>query len=238
MTDRIVLKLSGEAMSAGTDKIINSNVTTNIAYEIKELIESGIEVGIVVGGGNIWRGQEAESLGMERSQADYMGMMATVMNALALQDSLEKLGVDTRVQTALEINKVAEPYIRRKAIRHLEKKRVVIFAGGTGMPYFSTDTNTMLKATEIGAKTILMAKNGVDGVYDKDPNKYPDAIKYDELTFSQMLDKKLEVIDLTAATVAEENDLNVLIFNMNEKGNILKAIKNNKIGTIIKKEIK
>ncbi len=235
MDNRIILKLSGEALSANSKKVINQDILKGIALEISELIKENYEVGIVVGGGNIWRGVEAEELGMDRSQADYMGMMATIMNSLALQDSLEKIGVDTRVQTALRVDSVAEPYIRRKAIRHLEKKRVVIFAGGTGMPYFSTDTNTMLKAAEVGASKVLMAKNGVDGVYDKDPNVYSDAVKFETLTFTEMLTKKLKVIDLTAASMAEENNLEVIVFDMNKKNNILKALKDEKTGTIIKK---
>lgn len=235
MQKRIVLKLSGEALSTGAKSVINQEILKNIANEIKDVSKEGYEIGIVVGGGNIWRGVEAEALGMDRSQADYMGMMATIMNSLALQDSLEKIGVDTRVLTALRVDSVAEPYIRRKAIRHLEKKRVVIFAGGTGMPYFSTDTNTMLKAAEIGASKVLMAKNGVDGVYDKDPNVHEDAIKYETLTFNEMLQKKLKVIDLTAASMAEENNLEVVIFDMNCEEGILKALKDPKTGTIIKK---
>ncbi len=235
MDNRIILKLSGEALSANSKKVINQDVLKGIALEISELIKENYEVGIVVGGGNIWRGVEAEELGMDRSQADYMGMMATIMNSLALQDALEKIGVDTRVLTALRVDSVAEPYIRRKAIRHLEKKRVVIFAGGTGMPYFSTDTNTMLKAAEVGATKVLMAKNGVDGVYDKDPNVYTDAKKFETLTFGEMLTKKLKVIDLTAASMAEENNLEVIVFDMNEKNNILKALKDEKTGTVIKK---
>ncbi len=235
MENRIILKLSGEALSANSKKVINQDVLKGIALEISELIKENYEVGIVVGGGNIWRGVEAQELGMDRSQADYMGMMATIMNSLALQDSLEKIGVDTRVLTALRVDSVAEPYIRRKAIRHLEKKRVVIFAGGTGMPYFSTDTNTMLKAAEVGASKVLMAKNGVDGVYDKDPNVYNDAKKFENLTFREMLTQKLKVIDLTAASMAEENDLEVIVFDMNQKNNILRALKDQKTGTIIKK---
>ena len=235
MNKRIVLKISGEALNGRHNKIIHTVVINEIALEIKQLIKEKIQVSIVVGGGNIWRGVEAEELGMERSQADYMGMLATVMNSLALQDALEKVGVDTRVQTTLRIDSIAEPYIRRKAIRHLEKGRVVIFAGGTGMPYFSTDTNTILKAAEIGASLVLMAKNGVDGVYDKDPNKYENATKYKNLTFSEMIDKKLKVIDLTAATMAEENNLDIIIFNMNKKGELLKVIKGEDVGTKISK---
>lgn len=235
LNNRIVLKLSGEALSEGANNIINPKVIEGIALEIKDLVKAGIEVAIVVGGGNIWRGAEAAELGMERSQADYMGMMATVMNSLALQDGLEKVGVKTRVQTALRVDSVAEPYIRRRAIRHLEKGRVVIFSGGTGMPYFSTDTNTALKAAEIGAQKVLMAKNGVDGVYNKDPNKYSDAIKYEKLKFSELLEKKLAVMDLTAATISEENDLEVIVLNMNKKGEILKAVQGENIGTVITK---
>lgn len=235
MSKRIILKLSGEALSKGDDKVINPIVVAKIAEEIASLVTKDIEVGIVVGGGNIWRGEEAEGLGMDRSQADYMGMMATIMNALALQDGLEKINVSTRVQTALRVDQVAEPYIRRRAIRHLEKGRVVIFAGGTGMPYFSTDSNTMLKAAEVDATTILMAKNGVDGVYDKDPNKFKDAQKFEKLTFKDLLTKKLQVMDLTAATMAEENNLKVIVFDMNKEGNISNILNNVSEGTSIEK---
>ncbi len=233
LKERIILKLSGEALNGNSDSIIKQEIVQSIALEIQELIKNDIEVGIVVGGGNIWRGAEAEELGMDRAQADYMGMMATIMNSLALQDGLEKLFVDTRVQTTLEVDKVAEPYLRRRAIRHLEKGRVVIFAGGTGLPYFSTDTNTILKAAEISATKVLMAKNGVDGVYNKDPRIFADAKKYDEIKFSEVINQKLGVMDITAAALAEENNINIVVFNMNKKGEILKAAKGENVGTKI-----
>ncbi len=233
LKERIILKLSGEALNGNSDSIIKQEIVQSIALEIQELIKNDIEVGIVVGGGNIWRGAEAEELGMDRAQADYMGMMATIMNSLALQDGLEKLHVDTRVQTTLEVDKVAEPYLRRRAIRHLEKGRVVIFAGGTGLPYFSTDTNTILKAAEISATKVLMAKNGVDGVYNKDPKIFSDAVKYDKIKFSEVINQKLGVMDITAAALAEENNINIVVFNMNKQGEILKAAKGENVGTKI-----
>ncbi len=230
---RTLIKLSGEAMAGEKGFGIDPKTVLSIAEEIKAVVEQGIEVAIVCGGGNIWRGQGAAQMGMDRSQADYMGMMATIMNSLALQDSLESIGCDSRVQTALHVDQVAEPYIRRRALRHLEKGRVVILAGGTGMPYFTTDSNSMLRASELGCNLVLMAKNGVDGVYDKDPNEFEDAVKYDKLTYAQILEDKLRVMDLTAASMADENGLSAIVFNMNEKGNILKAITNPEIGTII-----
>ncbi|MFV0246865.1 MAG: UMP kinase [Mycoplasmatales bacterium] len=234
MNNRILLKLSGEAL-AGPNKFgIDPKTVTGIAEELKEVTKDGYQIAIVVGGGNIWRGQGAAELGMDRSQADYMGMMATIMNGLALQDSLEAIGVSSRVQTALHVDQVAEPYIRRRTIRHLEKDRVVILAGGTGMPYFTTDSNTMLRASELNINLVLMAKNGVDGVYDKDPNKHDDATRYETLTYKEILEKQLKVMDLTASSLADENGLTTIVFNMNEKGNILKVLKDNSIGTIIK----
>lgn len=231
---RTLIKLSGEAMAGANGFGIDPKTVLSIAEEIKAVVEQDIEVVIVCGGGNIWRGQGAAQMGMDRSQADYMGMMATIMNSLALQDSLESIGCDSRVQTALHVDQVAEPYIRRRAIRHLEKGRVVILAGGTGMPYFTTDSNSMLRASELGCKLVLMAKNGVDGVYDKDPNEHDDAVKFEQLTYAQILEDKLRVMDLTAASMADENGLRTVVFNMNEKGNILKAITNPEIGTTIK----
>ncbi len=230
---RTLIKLSGEAMAGSNGFGIDPKTVLNIANEIKEVVNQGIEVVIVCGGGNIWRGQGAAQMGMDRSQADYMGMMATIMNSLALQDSLESIGCDSRVQTALHVDQVAEPYIRRRAVRHLEKGRVVILAGGTGMPYFTTDSNSMLRASELGCTLVLMAKNGVDGVYNKDPNQYNDAQKYQTLSYTQILEDKLRVMDLTAASMADENNLKTIVFNMNEKGNILRAITNPEIGTII-----
>lgn len=233
MGKRILLKLSGEAMAGENGFGINPSVVLEMAKEIKSVVEIGIEVAIVPGGGNIWRGAGAAEMGMDRSQADYMGMMATLMNGLALQDALESIDCPARVQTSLQVNAVAEPYIRRRAIRHMEKGRVVILAGGTGMPYFSTDTNSMIKAAELKCDSVLMAKNGVDGVYDKDPNKYDDAVKYDSLTYKDILTKELRVMDLTASSLAEENDIQSVVFNLNEPGNIKKVLEDEGIGTVI-----
>ena len=231
---RILLKISGEALKANTGYGIDPNTVKSFAMQIKEVWEQGIEVGIVVGGGNIWRGKTAEGLGMDRAQADHMGMLATIMNGLAVQDALESLGVTTRVMSAISVQQVSEPYIRRRAIRHLEKNRVVIFVGGIGSPYFSTDTTAALRAAEINAEVVLMAKNGVEGVYDKDPRKYDDAKLFTELTFSKILELGLEVMDSTAASLFRDNGMNVLLFNMNKDGNILKAAKGEQIGTIIR----
>lgn len=233
MVKRILIKLSGEALAGEKGFGIDPYTVLEIAREVKAVVDNNYEVAIVCGGGNIWRGQGAAEMGMDRSQADYMGMMATVMNSLALQDSLESIGCDSRVQTALHVDQVAEPYIRRRALRHMEKGRVVILSGGTGMPYFTTDTNSMLRASELDCDLVLMAKNGVDGVYDKDPNLYEDAIKYQHLTYKEILDNKLRVMDLTASSMADENKLKSIVFNMNESGNILRAITNPEIGTII-----
>lgn len=231
---RILLKISGEALKGNTNYGIDPNTVKSFAMQIKEVWEQGIEVGIVVGGGNIWRGKTAEGLGMDRAQADHMGMLATIMNGLAVQDALESLGVTTRVMSAISVQQVSEPYIRRRAIRHLEKNRVVIFVGGIGSPYFSTDTTAALRAAEIDADVVLMAKNGVEGVYDKDPRKYDDAKLFTELTFSKILELGLEVMDSTAASLFRDNGMNVLLFNMNKDGNILKAAKGEQIGTIIR----
>ncbi len=230
---RVLLKLSGEAMAGEQGFGINPEVVLSMAKEIKSIVEIGTEVAIVTGGGNIWRGAGAAEMGMDRSQADYMGMLATLMNSLALQDALESIGCPARVQTSLQANSVAEPYIRRRAIRHMEKGRVVILAGGTGMPYFSTDTNSMVKAAELKCKTVLMAKNGVDGVYDKDPNKFDDAVKFDTLSYKEILTKELRVMDLTASSMAEENDIKSVVFNLNTQGNIKKVLEGEKIGTVI-----
>lgn len=194
----------------------------------------GVQIGIVCGGGNMWRGETGANLGMERAQADYMGMLATIMNGLALQDALENLGVPTRVQTSIEMRQIAEPYIRRKAIRHLEKGRVVIFGGGTGNPYFSTDTTAALRAAEINADVILMAKNGVDGVYSADPKIYPEAVKFDELTQLDIIAKDLKVMDRTASSLSMDNNIPLIVFNVNEAGNIKKVIEGENIGTVIK----
>ena len=234
MYKRVLLKLSGEALKGNADFGIDPITVKVIAEQIKDIHDMGVEVGIVVGGGNIWRGKTAEALGMDRAQADYMGMLATIMNGRAVQDSLEHLGVPTRVMTAITVNQVAEPYIRRKAMRHLEKGRVCIFVGGLGSPYFSTDTASVLRATEIGAEVVLMAKNGTEGVYDKDPRKNPDAKMFDELTFKDILNKDLEVMDSTAAAICKDNKLKLIVFNMNKPGNIAKACNGEKIGTVVR----
>ena len=231
MYKRVLLKLSGEALKGGTEFGINPPTVQENAKQIKEVHDLGVEVGIVVGGGNIWRGKTAELLGMERAQADYMGMLATIMNALALQDALEHEGVPSRVLSALDIKEVAEPYIRRRAVRHLEKQRVCIFAGGLGAPYFSTDTASVLRATEVGADLVLMAKNGTEGVYDSDPRTNPNAVLYEQLTFDEVLNKNLAVMDSTAASVCRDNGMELIVFNMNNKENIIKAVKGEKIGT-------
>ncbi len=229
---RIMLKLSGEALSGEQGFGIDFNVTKRIAEEIKELVDMGIEVGAVVGGGNIWRGRNGDD--MDRTTADYMGMLATCINALALQDSLESIGINTRVQTAIEMREVAEPFIRRKAMRHLEKKRVVIFAAGTGNPYFSTDTTAALRAAEIEADAILLAKK-VDGVYDKDPHKYSDAKKFDKLTYIEVLEKGLQVMDSTATSLCMDNNIPIIVFGLDKPNNIKKVIMGEKIGTIVSK---
>ncbi|MGE5629400.1 MAG: UMP kinase [Solirubrobacterales bacterium] len=227
---KVMLKLSGEALSGEQGYGIDFAVTNRIASEIKELIDMGIQVGCVVGGGNIWRGRSGE--GMDRTTADYMGMLATCINALALQDSLENMGVMTRVQSAIEMREIAEPFIRRRAMRHLEKNRVVIFAAGTGNPYFSTDTTAALRAAEIEADVILLAKK-VDGVYDKDPKKYSDAKKIDNLNYIEVLDKGLQVMDSTATSLCMDNNIPILVFGLDEPGNIKKAVMGEKIGTLV-----
>lgn len=230
---RVILKVSGEALAGATGFGLDFNVAQRIALEIKELVAMKVEVGVVVGGGNIWRGRTGE--GMDRTTADYMGMMATCINALALQDSLEQVGVMTRVQTAIEMKEIAEPFIRRRAMRHLEKGRVVIFAAGTGNPYFSTDTTAALRAAEIEADVILLAKK-VDGVYDKDPHKYTDAKKYDTLSYIEVLEQGLQVMDSTATSLCMDNEIPILVFGLDEPGNIQKAISGAKIGTLVSKK--
>jgi uridylate kinase len=233
---RVVLKLSGEALAGEIGYGIDPKVIFSIANQIKEIVELGVQVAVVVGGGNIWRGLSGSSKGMDRATADYMGMLATIMNSLALQDGLEKVNVPTRVQTSIEMRQVAEPYIRRRAIRHLEKNRVVIFAAGTGNPYFSTDTTAALRAAEIEAEVILMAKNKVDGVYSADPTLDPQAKKYDELTFLEVLNKGLGVMDSTASSLCMDNHIPLIVFNISEEGNIRRAIMGEKIGTLVKGE--
>ncbi|HZG15112.1 MAG TPA: UMP kinase [Candidatus Bathyarchaeia archaeon] len=231
---RVVLKLSGEALAGDVGYGIDPKVIFSIANQIKEIVELGVQVAVVVGGGNIWRGLSGSSKGMDRATADYMGMLATIMNSLALQDGLEKVDVPTRVQTSIEMRQVAEPYIRRRAIRHLEKNRVVIFAAGTGNPYFSTDTTAALRAAEIEAEVILMAKNKVDGVYTADPSIDPTASKYDELTFLEVLNKGLGVMDSTASSLCMDNHIPLIVFNITQEGNIRRAVMGEKIGTLVK----
>ena len=237
MYKRVLLKLSGEALS-GKEKNFDPEVLKSLATEIKEAQQQGVEIAIVVGGGNFIRGKTVADIGIDRVQGDYMGMLATIINALAIQSALEGVGVDTRVQTSIEMEKVAEPFIQRRAVRHLEKGRVVIFGGGTGSPYFSTDTTAALRASEIKADVILMAKNGVDGVYSADPKKDPTATRFEHLTYMDLLNKGLAVMDSTATSMCMDNNMELMVFNMNEPGNIVKAMKGEKIGTIINKEEK
>lgn len=227
---RVLIKLSGEALAGDKGFGLDYPTILNICKNIKDAVDIGAEIGIVVGGGNFWRGRSSGD--MERTRADQIGMLATVMNALSVADALEHLGVEVRVQTALQMHQVAEPYIRNKAIRHLEKGRVVIFACGTGNPFFSTDTAAALRAAEIDAEVIFKATM-VDGVYDKDPKKYPDAVKYDTLTFTKVLNDQLNVMDMTAATMCRDNNLPILVFDI-EDGNIVKALNGENIGTLVK----
>ncbi|WP_099158127.1 UMP kinase [Virgibacillus ndiopensis] len=231
---RIVLKLSGEALSGKQGYGIEPTVIQSIAAQVKDVAELGVEVAVVVGGGNIWRGKVGSEMGMDRANADYMGMLATIMNSLALQDSLENIGIPTRVQTSIEMRQVAEPYIRRKAIRHLEKKRVVIFAAGTGNPYFSTDTTAALRAAEIEAEVILMAKNNVDGVYTDDPKVNKEAQKYENLSYMDMLNEGLGVMDSTASSLCMDNDIPLIVFSITEEGNIKRVVQGETIGTTIR----
>lgn len=231
---RIVLKLSGEALAAENGFGIAPKVIQSIARQIKELVELDVEIAVVVGGGNIWRGRVGSEMGMDRATADYMGMLATVMNALSLQDGLETIGVETRVQTSIEMRQVAEPYIRRRAIRHLEKKRVVIFAGGTGNPYFSTDTTAALRAAEIEAEVILMAKNKVDGVYSADPAVDENAKKYERLSYLDLLKEGLGVMDSTASSLCMDNNIPLIVFSIMEQGNIKRAVLGEEIGTVVR----
>jgi uridylate kinase len=230
---RILLKLSGEAFSGKAEYGIDSFTLTMIAKQVRQVTEMGVEVGIVVGGGNIWRGAEAEREGMDRVTADYAGMLATVINALALQDTLERDGVATRVQSAINIQQVAEPYIRRRAIRHLEKGRVVIFAGGTGNPYMTTDTASALRAIEIEAEVLLMTKNNVDGIYSADPSKDRTAKKFDRLTHLEALNMRLEVMDATAISLCLENQLPIIVFDLLAPRSIERAIMGEPIGTLV-----
>jgi uridylate kinase len=229
---RIILKISGEVLIGEDGYGISSEVISGISREIKEVMELGVQVAVVVGGGNLFRGVDASLKGMDRTSADYMGMLATVINSLAFQDALETIGVFTRVQSAIEMRQVAEPYIRRRAIRHLEKARVVIFAGGTGNPYFSTDTAASLRAMEIGADALLKGTK-VEGVYDSDPMKNKNAVKFDRLSYIDVLKENLRVMDATAISLCMDNQLPIIVFNIRKEGNIVRAVMGEKLGTII-----
>ena len=231
--NRILLKLSGEALMGDQQYGIDPVVATRIANEVGELQSLGVQTAIVIGGGNIFRGLAASARGMDRATADYMGMLATVMNALALQDALEHAGVTTRVLTAIEMRSVAEPFIRRRAIRHLEKGRVVVFAAGTGNPYFTTDTAAALRAMEVKAEIILKATR-VDGIYSSDPEKVPDAVRFDEITYLQVLEKGLQVMDSTAISLCMDNHVPIIVFNSNIRGNIRRVILGEKIGSLVR----
>ncbi|HEO2433730.1 TPA: UMP kinase [Streptococcus agalactiae] len=229
---RILIKLSGEALG---DKGVGIDIPTvqSIAKEIAEVHNSGVQIALVIGGGNLWRGEPAAEAGMDRVQADYTGMLGTVMNALVMADSLQQYGVDTRVQTAIPMQTVAEPYVRGRALRHLEKNRIVVFGAGIGSPYFSTDTTAALRAAEIEAEAILMAKNGVDGVYNADPKKDANAVKFDELTHVEVIKRGLKIMDATASTISMDNDIDLVVFNMNETGNIKRVVLGEQIGTTV-----
>lgn len=229
---RVLLKLSGEALMGDKEFGIDNNRLKEYAQQIKVIADLGVELGIVIGGGNIFRGVQAEEGGMDRTHGDYMGMLATMINAMALQSALESIGLYTRLISAIEMKQIAEPYIRRRAVRHLEKGRVVIFGAGTGNPYFTTDSAASLRAIEIDADVIIKGTR-VDGVYTKDPEKYPDAEKYNTISFEDVYAKGLNVMDMTAFTLCKENDLPIIIFNMNEKGNLKKIIEGENIGTIV-----
>ncbi len=229
---RVLLKLSGEAFGGGSIGV-DPDVIARVAGEIADIVASGVQVAIVTGGGNFFRGAQLQQRGMERRRADYMGMLGTVMNCLALQDFLEQAGVPTRVQTAITMGQVAEPYIPLRAVRHLEKGRVVLFGAGSGMPFFSTDTVAAQRALEIGADVLLMGKQGADGVYDSDPAKNPDARRYDELTYDDFLAQNLKVADATAISLARDNDLPMIFFDLGESGNIAKVVRGEKIGTVV-----
>jgi uridylate kinase len=229
---RILLKLSGEALMGQKQFGIDNNRLVQYANEIKEISDSGVEIGIVIGGGNIFRGVQAERGGMERTQGDYMGMLATMINSMALQAALESVGVDTRLQSAIEMKQISEPFIKRRAVRHLEKGRIVIFGAGTGNPYFTTDSAASLRAIEIDADVILKGTR-VDGIYTSDPEKDSSATKYDSLSFDEVYDLKLNVMDMTAFTLCRENNVPIIVFNMNESGNLNKVIKGDKIGTLV-----
>lgn len=229
---RILLKLSGEALSGDIGHGISPEIIQTLSKEIKRLIEMKVEVAVVIGGGNIHRGVAGATKGMDRTTSDHMGMLATVINSLALQDSLERLGVYTRVLSAIDMRQIAEPYIRRRAVRHLEKNRVVIFAAGTGNPYFTTDTAAALRANEIDAEVIMKATK-VDGIFDKDPAKHKDAVRFDKISYLDVLNKNLKVMDTTAISLCMDNNIEILVFNVFEEGNIERVVKGEKIGTVV-----
>jgi len=230
---RVLLKLSGEVFGGNKGIGVDPDVLADVAKQIADVVRSGVEIAVVVGGGNFFRGAELSERGMERSRADYMGMLGTVMNCLALQDFLEKEGVDTRVQTAITMGQVAEPYVPRRAIRHLEKGRVVIFGAGAGMPFFTTDTVAAQRALEIGAGALLLAKSGVDGVYNADPRKNPSATKFDSISYDEVLQKSLAVADAAAFSLCRENHLPIVVFDLMTNGNIGRAVRGEKIGTLV-----
>jgi uridylate kinase len=229
---RVLLKLSGEAFAGGDSMGVDPATVRTIARQIADVVRTGVQVAVVIGGGNYFRGAELTEQGMDRPRADYMGMLGTVINCLALQDFLEKQGVDTRVQTSIAMGQVAEPYVPRRAIRHLEKGRVVIFGAGLGAPFFSTDTAAAQRALEVGAQCVLMAKQ-VDGVYDDDPRKNPDAVKFDALTYAEVLDRRLKVADATAISLCMDNRLPIVVFDLRTEGNIARAVRGEKIGTLV-----
>ncbi|MCD8028264.1 MAG: UMP kinase [Erysipelotrichaceae bacterium] len=233
--NRVLLKISGEALAGEKGFGIDPITVADIARQIKDAKLLGVQIAIVCGGGNIWRGKTGSELGMERANADYMGMLATVMNGMALQNALEDIGVETRLQTAIEMKEVAEIYIRRRAIRHLEKDRIVIFGAGLGSPFFTTDTTAALRAAEINADVILMAKNGVDGVYSDDPKLNPEAKKYNHISYLDVINEDLHIMDQTAVTLCKDNDIDLCVFNMQEDGNIARACNGESIGTTISK---
>lgn len=233
--DRVLLKLSGEAFSGGGGLGVDPDVVASIARQIADVVRAGTEVAVVIGGGNYFRGAQLSERGMERARADYMGMLGTVMNCLALQDFCEKAGIETRVQTAIAMGQVAEPYVPRRAMRHLDKARVVIFGAGLGQPYFSTDTTAAQRALEIGAEVVLMAK-GVDGVYDDDPRSNPQAVRYDRLTYDDVLARDLKVADATAISLCRDNVLPIVVFNLLQDGNIARACRGERIGTLVSSE--
>ncbi len=230
---RVLLKLSGEVFGGEKGIGVDINVMRDVAKQIKDVVKGGVQLAVVVGGGNYFRGAELQQVGMDRARADYMGMLGTVMNCLALQDFLEKEGVDTRVQTAITMGQVAEPYIPRRAIRHLEKGRVVIFGAGAGMPFFTTDTVAAQRALEIGSEALLLAKSGVDGVYSADPKKVPKATKFDSISYDEVLSKSLAVADAAAFSLCRENDLPIIVFDLLTSGNIGRAVRGEKIGTLV-----